>query len=177
MSVALRRISAAHVLFADPTSLVQEVRKKDARFEVPILKERVFPHYLRTALVTKRVNELERLYRTKVEKRGDDPHHAFALMLCDVAMSRAYGTATIMVPDMTAPVLPTSPQQHPAVQRLLHRHDQGTCGGCSHFRIKEGDAGAAGAGVCGFLPPVTTVVDRDPENGCPGFDPLPQPSV
>ncbi len=177
MSVALRRISATHVLFPDPMSRVQEVREKDARFEVPILKERVFPHYLRTALVTKRVNELERLYRTGVEKRGKDPHHAFALMLCDVAMSRAHGTATIILPDMSVPTLPTSPQHHPEIQRILHRRDEGTCGSCSHFRIKDGEAGAAGGGVCAFLPPVTTVMDRDPENGCAGFDPLPQPSV
>jgi hypothetical protein len=50
------------------------------------------------------VNELERRYRRKVEKRGNDPHHSFTFMLCDVAMSRAHGTASFLLPDMAAAV-------------------------------------------------------------------------
>lgn len=177
MSVALRRISATHVLFPDPMSLVQEVREKEACFDVPILKARLLPHYISTALVTQRANELERRYRRKVEKRGNDPHHPFALMLGDVAMSRAFGTAEFIIPDMNVPALPTAPQHHPMVQQILHRRLEGTCGSCTQFKIKDGAAGAAGAGVCGFHPPVTSVVDRDPVNGCPGFDPVPQTPV
>ena len=131
MSSTLRRIAATGCLFPDPGARVQQVREKDATFEVRILKERVFPHLLRTALVTKRKNELERKYRRVVEKRGNDPHHAFAFMLCDVAMTRAHGTATFLIPDMSNPERPTSSEHHPGVQEILYRQPaKGACGGC-----------------------------------------------
>jgi hypothetical protein len=161
MSVTLRRLAATYCLFPDPGGLVQEVREKEARFQAPILKERVFPHYLRTALVTKRVNENQRKLRRSVEKRGKDPHHAFTLMLCDVAMSRAYGTATIFLPDMSLPAFPTSPEHHLVVQAIMHQHREGTCGGCRNFQPSD-DAGYPGRGVCKIRPPITNVRDVDP---------------
>ncbi|WP_411288216.1 hypothetical protein, partial [Phenylobacterium sp.] len=150
-------------LFPDPMALTQDVREKDSWFHAPILKDRVFPHLMSTALVTERVNEKERRYRRKVEKRGKDPHHSFAMMLCDVAMVRAYGTATFLLPDLTPPA-PTSPEHHPIVQQLMHHRREGTCGGCAYFRLKDGTPGTVGAGVCGFnkSKDVQGVSDRDP---------------
>ena len=172
MSVTLRRVAATGCLFPDPSALVQEVRDKDARFQAPILKERVFPHLKTTALVTERVNELERRYRRKVEKRGNDPHFSFAFMLCDVAMSRAYGTSTFILPDL-AETAPTRPADHPLVQLLRHRQSDGTCGRCKQFQLQEGARGEAGQGICAFrsVGQITMVRDVDPEAGCPGYDP------
>lgn len=174
MSVTLRRIAAIGCLFPDPNARVQEVREKDARFDVPILKERVFPHLKSTALVTERVNELERRYRRKVEKRGNDPHHSFAFMLCDVAMSRAYGTAFFIFPDLDELSAPTRPADHPLVQMLRHRQSEGTCGGCKQFQLMDGARGEAGEGICAFrsVGRTTTVRDIDPEAGCPGYEPV-----
>jgi hypothetical protein len=166
MSSSLRRIAAIGCLFPDPRGLVQEVREKAARFDAPVLQDRVFPHYLRTALVTQRVNELERKYRRKVEKRGNDPHHSFALMLCDVGISRAHGTTTFILPDMAATSPPTSPEQHPIIQQLRHQQAAGTCSGCEHFTIKDGEAGERGNGVCGHRVGLG-VKGRDP--GCDDY--------
>jgi len=175
MSVTLRRIGAIGCLFPDPAALVQEVREKDARFQAPILRERVFPHLKGTALVTERVNDLERRYRRKVEKRGNDPHHAFAFMLCDVAMSRAFNTTTIIFPDLTATPSPTRPGDHPLVQQIFrHRQSEATCGRCKHFQLADGARGEAGEGICAFrsVGRITTVRDIDPEAGCPGYEPV-----
>jgi len=169
MSSALRRIAATGCLFPDPQGLVQEVREKDATFQVPILKERVFPHYVRTALVTQRVNDLERKYRRKVEKRGKDPHHAFALMLCDVALSRAYGVAQFLIPDMSESDFPTSPEHHPVLQKLMYRQAYGDCG---QFRIKDGEPGAHGYGACKLRSsPGSEMGVQDKDPGCPAYAP------
>jgi hypothetical protein len=164
MASTLRRVAAVGCLFPDPMALVQEVREKAAAFQTPILKERVFPHLMRTALVTKRANELERRYRRAVEKRGKDPHHAFAFMLCDVAMSRAHGTAMFLLPDPSAPVRPTSPAQHPVVQHINRPAQDGVCGGCANF-VSCQDAAAPTKGVCEIRPATTYVAAGD--IGCP----------
>lgn len=174
MAQTLHRIAMTGCLFPDPKALVQEVREKAARFQAPILQERVFPHLTRTALVTERVNERERRYRRKVEKRGKDPHHAFAFMLCEVAMSRAFGTSTFLFPDLS-PEQPTDPSQHPMAQLVQHKRSEGTCGGCSNFQIESGPAGEHGRGLCAFRSSTTarvTVRDVDGEYGCPGYSPI-----
>jgi hypothetical protein len=170
MAQTLHRIALTACLFPDPKARVQEVREKAARFQAPIL-DRVFPHLTRTALVTERVNELERRYRRKVEKRGKDPHHSFAFMLCEVAMSRAYGTATFIFPDLQDPH-PTEAEQHPVAVLVRHQQNPGTCGGCQQFEIKLGEAGEHGQGVCRFRSTATQQVgvrDRDGAYDCPGF--------
>ncbi|HEY8572503.1 phage terminase large subunit family protein [Phenylobacterium sp.] len=150
MSLTLHRMALTATLFPNPVERVQEVREKDATFQAPILKQRIFPHLTSTALVTKRANELERRYRRAVEKRGKDPHFSFAFMLCEVAMVRAFGTATFILPDL-AQEHPTSPEQHPIIQQLRHPATEGTCGACVHFHPLDGDAGERGNGVCAAL--------------------------
>jgi hypothetical protein len=168
MSATLRRIAAIGCLFPDPAKLPQTVREKDAEFTVQVLKDRVFPHLQRTALVTKRANELERRYRTAVEKRGKDPHHAFAFMLCDVAMSRAFGTASFILPDVTASAAPTSPNEISVVQLVRQQAPEGTCGACGNFRSCN-DLAAPAKGVCSSRPPITEVGASD--SSCDEYSP------
>ena len=99
MSLTLARLVHQNCLFPDPAGLVQEVRDKGVRLQMALLKERVFVHFQRTALVTERANAGERKYRRKVVKVGIDPHFSYANMLCDVAFSRAHGTATFLIPE------------------------------------------------------------------------------
>ena len=171
MSLSLGRITETKCLFPDPQGLVQEVRNKDTRFKIPILKDMVFLHLMKVALVTEptRTGKLRR----QVKKIGIDPHAAFANMLCDVAWARAHGTATFLIDD-GAPLHPTAPDQHPVAHLIRHRQSEGTCGGCANFKIKDGSPGEHGAGVCAFHSTGAnecTVQDIDPENGCYGYNP------
>jgi hypothetical protein len=99
MSLTLARLVHQNCLFPDPAALVQEVRDKGVRRQMALLKERVFLHFQRTALVTERLHDGERKYRRKVVKVGIDPHFSYANMLCDIAFSRAHGTATFLIPE------------------------------------------------------------------------------
>jgi len=103
MSLSLMRFIEGTCLFPDPQALIQEVLDKGVRLTAAVLKDRMFPHLMKTALVTERINEGERRFRRKVVKVGIDPHFAFANMLCDVAWARAHGTASIILADIAAP--------------------------------------------------------------------------
>jgi hypothetical protein len=100
MSLSLARLVHTACLFPDPAGLVQEVQDKGTRRRMALLKERVFLHFQKTALVTERVDEAVRKMRRKVVKVGIDPHFSYANMLCDVAYSRAHGTATFILPEV-----------------------------------------------------------------------------
>ncbi|MBU1515182.1 MAG: phage terminase large subunit family protein [Alphaproteobacteria bacterium] len=173
MQVALRRLVDTQCLFPDPQALVQHVREKGIQREVAILKDVAFVHFQKTALVTERVNDGERKLRRKVVKVGIDPHASFANMLCDVAWARAYGTATFLLLE-PALQLPTEARQNPIVQLIHRRCAEGTCGGCSHFELKDGQRGERGIGRCEFRSThlsECTVRDADPQNDCPGYEP------
>jgi hypothetical protein len=174
MSLALHRIALTATLFPDPFGRVQEVRDRGACFQAQILKDRVFPHLTSTALVTKRVNELERRFRRVVEKRGKDPHFSFAFMLCEVAMVRAFGTATFILADATEAAHPTTPEQHPVVQAIRHPQFAGTCGGCQQLALYQGDLGERGKGVCRFHSTSTRGVDANATDiACSaGYEPI-----
>jgi hypothetical protein len=151
MSLTLHRIAAAGTLFPDPQGLVQEVRERGGSFQAAVLKDRVFPHLKSTALVTKRINERELRFRRAVEKRGKDPHFAFAFMLAEVAMVRADSTAAIWLPPHNDPAAPTHPEQHPIVQAIAQARVQGTCGACANFVPSATDRAALGKGGCALL--------------------------
>lgn len=103
MSVSLARLVNTTCLFPDPRELEQEIIDKGVKRRVPLLRDRAFLHFQRTALVTERPNADERRYRRKVVKVGIDPHFSYANMLCDVAWARAHNTATFMFPDAVVP--------------------------------------------------------------------------
>ncbi|MDP3493358.1 MAG: hypothetical protein Q8R82_09590 [Hyphomonadaceae bacterium] len=98
MSLSLARLVPTQCLFPGPNALVQDILEKGVRQPMALLKERVFLHFQRTALVTDRLDEAERKYQRSVKKVGIDPHFSYANMLCDVAWSRAHGTATFILP-------------------------------------------------------------------------------
>ena len=85
-------------LFPDPSSLEQDVIENGRTRRIMILRDWVFLHFTKTALVVEQ-DEEQRKSRAKVHKIGIDPHYAFANMLCDVAWARSHGTAMILMPD------------------------------------------------------------------------------
>ena len=97
MQVAMKRIQNRVTVFPDPKGLVQEIREKGLRSVVPILKDRVFLHFTRTALVADKDDE-ERKYRRRVVKVGIDPHFSYAYMLLNVAWARSHGTTMFLNP-------------------------------------------------------------------------------
>jgi hypothetical protein len=103
MDRSLKRFVKGTCLFPDPQALTQVVVDKGVRRTAAVLKDRMFPHLMKTALVTERINEGERRFRHKVVKVGVDPHFAFANLLCDVAWARAHGTTSIILEDVTSP--------------------------------------------------------------------------
>jgi hypothetical protein len=103
MQWAMSRFVRTECLMPDPQELVQEVIDKGVRQTAPVLP-RAFTHFTKTALVTERDEENgTNRYRRVVRKIGVDPHHSYANMLCDVAMSRAHGTASFLFLDDSDP--------------------------------------------------------------------------
>ena len=109
MQTALFRIREGACLFPNADELEQDVIENGKRIRIPILRDWVFFHFTKTALViddgsetengkAKKTQEARRL-RTKVVKVGIDPHYSYANMLCDVAWARAHGTSTFIMPE------------------------------------------------------------------------------
>lgn len=98
MQVSMARFANMTCVFPDPTGLVQEYLDKGVKSLVPVCKDVAFFHFTRTALVVEK-DEDEKKYKRKVVKVGIDPHTSYALMLCDVAWSRAHGTSSFILPD------------------------------------------------------------------------------
>jgi hypothetical protein len=102
MQVALARIQKKITVFPDPEGLLQEITEKGGirgdKMLSPILKDRVFVHLTRTALIAERDPEQNK-YRRRVVKVGIDPHFSYAYMLLNVAWARAHGTASFLFAD------------------------------------------------------------------------------
>jgi hypothetical protein len=156
MQTSLYRIRGAIVdgklvpmcLFPDPDDLIQDVIQASGKRErIPLLRDWVFLHFTKTALVVEEDDE-ERKKRAKVMKVGIDPHFSFANMLCDVAWARAYGTSTFIFPeaDVKSKVQETVEKHMPGlpsgVMAMLDAPRDGTCGKCSAY--KEGTCSERG---------------------------------
>lgn len=98
MQTSLFRIKNKHCLFPDPDELEQDVIEDGVTKRIPILRDWVFVHFTKTALVIEH-KEHERKPRAKVMKIGIDPHYSYANMLCDVAWARSYGTSMFILPQ------------------------------------------------------------------------------
>lgn len=85
-------------LFPDPDELEQDVIENGRTKRIVILRDWVFHHFTKTALVIEQDDE-QRKAKAKVHKIGIDPHYSFANMLCDVAWARSHGTAMILLPE------------------------------------------------------------------------------
>jgi hypothetical protein len=97
MQTTLYRVRDGHCLFPDPDEMVVDVIEGGKPLRMPILRDWVFLHLTKTALVVEQ-KEDERKPRARVLKIGIDPHFSFAMMLCDVAWARSYGTGTFILP-------------------------------------------------------------------------------
>jgi len=169
MQTALFRIKNQVCLFPDPSLLAQDVIESGERRRILILKDWVFHHFTKTALVVEE-NEKTGKFRPKVKKVGIDPHFAFANMLCDVAWARLHGTGMIMIPEIGgASGSGHSEAAHDAQKKVSEMPGipkgivkmmdvpDGTCGRCSSFD----------GGFCTMRS--FTVKAADP--GCPLYDP------
>ena len=149
MQVTMARITADPpiCLFPDPQGLVQDVVEKGVKQTVPVLP-RAFHHFTKTALVAEKDPETNQ-YKRSVKKVGIDPHFSYALMLCDVAWSRAHGTSTFILPDAEKELsarkkiveasLPGLPQ--PVVQMVQELPAGEVCGRCVEFDEASGMCG------------------------------------
>lgn len=143
MQWALMRIKSMTTVFPDPEGLVQEVYEKGTKGELvrlPILKDRVFFHFTRTALVAEK-DEEQKKYRRKVVKVGIDPHFSYAYMLLAVAWARAHGETMFIFTDedqerevlevggakVTSPVIGAIAAAREEIAAM------GTCGSCVSF--------------------------------------------
>jgi hypothetical protein len=131
-------------LFPDPNALEQDVLDNGNRKRIPILRDWVFVHFTKTALVVEQ-DEEQRKARAKVVKIGIDPHYSFANMLCDIAWARSHGNSFMILPDTPAAAAAAAqegPQQPGAklpdavVAAMEELAVEGTCGRCVSF--KEG---------------------------------------
>lgn len=155
MQTALFRVREGHCLFPNADDLVQDVLDEGERKRMPILRDWVFMHFTKTALVVDDGSETEsgkkkknieaRKLRMKVLKVGIDPHYSYANMLCDVAWARAHGTTTFIMPDLAAegqPVIkPEDIGAAPvinAVHELRQLGQAETCGGCANYDESDG---------------------------------------
>jgi hypothetical protein len=171
MQVALDRYVKHTCLLPPPDKREQDILDGGVRKRVAILREMVFLHLTRVALVSEPDEEV-RDYRPRVVKVGLDPHFAFANMLCEAAWARAYGTGTFYLPS--GPTAAEQVERRTAAQNMpgLPAHvvemmdgaqGRSTCGQCEAF-----DATRGHCRVRGF-----SVGASDPD--CPLFVALPAP--
>lgn len=139
MQVSMARFQKRLCLFPDPAGLVQEVVEKGQRQMLPVCKDLAFFHFTRTALIAEK-DEEEKKYKRRVVKVGIDPHTSYANMLCDVAWARAHGTATFMLPDISAkprgvlqPENIQVPEGLASALEQLQVAAEDTCGNCVNY--------------------------------------------
>ncbi len=138
MQVSMQRLVKTQCLFPDPTKLIQDVVENKIKKASAIVQEHVFLHFTKTALVAELIDEDERKYRRRVVKVGIDPHFSYANMLCDVAWSRAFGTATFILPDPEPEAgnaeLLKQPSPKPLPVKIPELPKGVVCGRCSAFK-------------------------------------------
>lgn len=153
MQMALFRLRDAQCLWPDPMGLEQMVPTDSGERRIPIVKDWVFDHFTKTALVVEQ-DEETRKPKAKVRKVGLDPHFSFANMLCDIAWSRDGGGTTFIMPETSKPGsvqqpgaarIITDPGVPAEVRAMLDEAAPGTCGGCEAFQ--EGQCTARNLGV------------------------------
>ncbi|EEO27668.1 phage terminase large subunit family protein [Oxalobacter paraformigenes] len=139
MSWAMARITRKMTLFPASGELTQEIDIKGRMEKRPILRDMVWPHFTKTALVTE-TSEDEHKIRRKVVKVGLDPHFSFAYMLCCAAWCRAYGSATFLMPDTgkseqrkeLEKQMPGLPEK--VLDILEDNTESHTCSKCLHYQ-------------------------------------------
>lgn len=130
-------------LFPDPQALEQDVIEDGKTKRIPILRDWVFVHFTKTALVVED-DEETRKKKAKVLKVGIDPHFSYANMLCDVAWARNHGTSTFFLPEPTPEekaaqsIRATVPELSQALRQVVQVTGR-KCGNCTGFNDERGD--------------------------------------
>jgi hypothetical protein len=142
MQSTLHRVRDGHCLFPEPDDMIVDVIENGHPLRMPILRDWVFVHLTKTALVVEQ-KEDERKPRARVMKVGIDPHFSFAMMLCDVAWARNYGMGTFVLPTgdtdradrMAEAASRNMPGLPPDVVRMFHLSPPAAdvCGRCTAF--------------------------------------------
>ena len=142
MSWSLARIVNGTIFFPEANGLSQDIIINGVTKHVALLREVLFDHFTRTALVTEQDEEEHKVKRF-VRKIGIDPHFSFALMLCFAAWCRANGTSSFMLPDTPAatPMVELVERAMPGlpagVMSMLAEAPDGVCGSCAAFANGE----------------------------------------
>lgn len=146
MQTALFRVRDAFCLFPPPDDLEQDVLEDGVKKRIVLLRDWVFYHFTKTALIVEDHPETRKLV-AKVKKVGIDPHYSYANMLCDVAWARNHGTSSFILPptgrenvgDRRATVENSMPGLPMGVLQVLDDLPVGqVCGRCVSF---DKDAG------------------------------------
>lgn len=98
MQVSMYRFVNGLCLFPDRKGLEQDVIEGGQR-QFKQIAPIAWHHFTKTALVVEKDDDGTNKVKRYVQKIGIDPHFSYANMLCDVAWSRAHGTATFILPD------------------------------------------------------------------------------
>lgn len=173
MQATLFRIANQHCLFP-PGDREQDVIERGEKKRVNLLRDWIFVHYTKTALVVEQ-DEETRSPKPKVVKIGIDPHFSFASMLCDVGWARVHGATSFILPPSGARgerYKPDTPlgqhvERHmPGLPRHVldmmdEAHRPGTCGGCQEFDRANKQCKLRLLGVTAEMP------------SCDLYDPLP----
>ncbi len=155
-------------LFPDSMALEQDVIENGKTRRIPLLRDWVFVHFTKTALVIEE-DEDERKTLAKVHKVGIDPHYSYANMLCDVAWARSYGTTTFILPEAKVKDDNTAKAERMNMHGLprdiaasIVEHPAGrVCGNCSAYEKRDDRSG--------WCEERRLIIQlRDP--GCPMFD-------
>ena len=143
MELALHRIRDRLCLFPEAV-LEQDCLIDGETRRVPIVRDMVWRHFTKTALIVEE-DEETRKRKAVVKKIGIDPHFSYANMLCDVAWARNHGTGIMMLPQ--SPTIDAQTPHGEKVQRafpglptqVITMIDsaslaaRGTCGACYSF--------------------------------------------
>ena len=97
MEMALFRVKNRGVLIPDPALLEQEVMERGERKRSLVVRDMLFLHWTKTALVVD-IDENTRKNRPRVQKVGIDPHASYAWLMCCVSFARSYGTSSWIMP-------------------------------------------------------------------------------
>src|SRR5690606_18238371 len=98
-------------LFPDPNALEQDVLDNGNRKRIPILRDWVFVHFTKTALLVEQ-DEEQRKARAKVFESRIDPDFSCPNMLGDIACARSHGNSFMILPDTPA-AAPAAAQDGP----------------------------------------------------------------
>lgn len=146
MQTSMARMVKHECLFPDPKGLRQDIVNKGVKKRVFLLKDEVFLHFTKTALVTEKDPE-QKKFRRKVVKVGIDPHYSYANMLCDVAWARSHGTSSFIIPQspeaiMAENIKKTAEQGMPGLPEnvvdMIQLPEGDVCGRCEGYDHDKG---------------------------------------